>query len=150
MCADDRDAMEMSAGERVTLIEESYARVTDARLVPVSESLWTMPRALVAHGTESPPLFFYANRVALDLFRMGAAQFIGLPSYQSAEPDLREERANILARLDEHDVVMEYSGIRVAADGTHFHIEDAVIWNLRDAAGTVHGQAAVIARWDMI
>lgn len=150
MCADDRDAMEMSAGDRLALIEESYARVTAENLVPEGDSLWSMPHAVVAHGIESPPLFFYANRAALGLFRMGAADFISLPSYRSAEPDLREERAAMLARLDEHDVVMNYSGIRVAADGTRFRIQDAVIWNLVDARGTRHGQAAAITTWSGI
>lgn len=150
MCADDRDAMEVSAGARLALIESSYARVTGERLVPQDESLWTMPRAVVAHGTEDPPLFFYANRAGLDLFRMGTAEFIGLHSYKSAEPDLRAERAAMLARLDEHDVVTDYTGIRIAADGTRFRIEEAVIWNLRDEAGALQGQAAAIAKWKIM
>ena len=50
-----------------------------------------MPRAVVAHGTEDVPRFFYGNRLALELFAMRAGQFIGLPSHESAEAGLRDE-----------------------------------------------------------
>ena len=108
------------------------------------------PAAIVAHGTQEVPLFFYGNRSALSLFRMSADQFIGLPSYRSAEAALREERAAMLARLDAADVVTGYKGVRVAADGTRFRIKDAVIWNLVDERGQRHGQAAWFDAWEWL
>lgn len=145
---DDRETMELSAGPRLALLGDSFYRLTGSPLA--AGDLWSAPIAVVAHGTQDPPLFFYGNRMALDLFGMQPAQFIGLPSYRSAEPGHRAERAAMLAKLDAHDVVTGYRGVRVAADGTRFCIEDAVIWNLVDAAGTRHGQAAAFDRWTML
>lgn len=139
--------MEASAGARLALLAASFARLTGRELAPGGD-LWTTPAAVVAHGTQDPPLFFYGNAQALALFRMKAEEFIGLPSYRSAEPALREERAAILAQLDKADVVAGYNGIRIAADGTRFRIHDAVIWNLLDDAGARHGQAAWFDRWE--
>ncbi len=145
---DDRDRMDLSAGPRLALLGDSFSRLSGA---PLCEGdVWNAPLAVVAHDTQDPPLFFYGNRMALDLFRMTPAQFIGLPSYRSAEPALRDERAAMLAMLEAHDVVTGYRGIRVAADGTRFCIEDAVIWNLVDDTGLRHGQAAAFDRWTML
>jgi hypothetical protein len=40
--------------------------------------------------------------------------------------------------------------VRIAADGTRFRIEDAVIWNLVDEAGHRQGQAAAFGNWTML
>jgi hypothetical protein len=37
-----------------------------------------------------------------------------------------------------------YRGIRIAKSGKRFLIEQATLWELRDDAGTVRGQAVVI------
>jgi hypothetical protein len=79
---------------------------------------------------------------------MTPAQFIGLPSFKSAEPALRDERAAMLAKLEADDVVPGYCGVRIAADGTRFRIVDATIWNLVDEAGQRHGQAAAFGEWE--
>lgn len=146
---DDRARMEASAGARLALLAESFARLTGRPLAPGGE-LWNSPAAIVAHGTEDVPRFYYGNATALALFRMDAAAFIGLPSYRSAEAALREERAVMLARLEAADVVTGYQGVRIAADGTRFRIMDAVIWNLVDSGGRRHGQAAWFDRWEMV
>lgn len=142
---DDATRMRASAGERLELIAQSYQRLTGAPLC--TGDPWDAPRAVVAHGTEKPPRFFYANRLALELFAMSADEFIGLPSHESAEAALREERAAMLARLERDDLVTDYSGVRIAADGSRFRIEDAVVWNLLDEHGNRHGQAAAFADW---
>jgi hypothetical protein len=145
---DDRQAMGDSAGARLALIGDSFARLTGAPLA--AGDVWQAPLAVVAHDTSSPPLFFYANHTALALFRMTAAQFIGLPSFKSAEPALRDERAAMLAKLEADDVVPGYCGVRIAADGTRFRIVDATIWNLVDEAGQRHGQAAAFGKWEPV
>lgn len=147
---DDRQAMVESAGERLALIAGNFEMLVGRPLVEAGESIWTMPAAVVAHGTQDPPLFFYGNRQALALFRMSAGDFIGLPSYRSAEPALREERAAMLAKLEAEDVVTDYRGIRIAADGTRFRIDNAVVWNLIDEAGRRHGQAATFSDWELV
>lgn len=145
----DRLAMRDSAGGRLTLIADSFARLAGRSLVePSSEqAMWEAPHAIVAHGTEAEPLFFYGNRVALELFAMTAAEFIGLPSHRSAEPALRESRARMLAGLAQGGIVEGYSGVRIAGDGRRFAITGAVVWNLVDANGERHGQAATFAEW---
>lgn len=145
---DDEQVMRESAGARLALLEASYARLTGQPLC--DGALWSADVAVVAHDRSDPPLFFYANRLALALFRMTPAQFIGLPSYKSAEPALREERAQIFVKLEADDVVTGYTGIRIAADGTRFRIKDAVIWNLVNESGQRHGQAARINDWEPV
>ena len=144
---DDATRVQASAGDRLALIEASFERLTGRPLVQPGEALWSMPRAVVAHGTEDVPRFFYGNRLALELFAMRAGQFIGLPSHESAEAGLREERAAMLARLERHDLVDDYSGVRIAADGSPFRIQRATVWNLLDENGVRHGQAATFADW---
>ena len=55
---------------RIALIAESYQRLLGLPLSSPAdaEALWNAPRVIVAHGTESDPVFFYANRIALELF----------------------------------------------------------------------------------
>ena len=87
--------MSASAGARLAAIAGSFESLSGRPLVAQSpggleEALWGAPHAIVAHGTEPEPLFFYGNRLALGLFAMTAAQFIGLPSHRSAEPAQRD------------------------------------------------------------
>lgn len=137
---------------RLRLIVESYARLTrrELPLAPADDlatALWLAPAAIVAHGTEPDPVFFYGNRLALELFEMDFAVFTRLPSRFSAEPLRREERALLLARVARDGFIDDYSGIRIAASGRRFRIERATVWNLVDAAGLTHGQAATFAHW---
>ncbi len=145
---DNRQAMQRHAGDRIALIESSFARLAGRALVVGGTELWSAPNAVVAHGTEAPPLFFYANAIALNLFRMDASRFIGLPSYRSAEEGSeREERERMFEQLEANDILTGYSGVRIAADGSRFRIEEAIIWNLVDEHGQRHGQAATFDKW---
>lgn len=136
-------------GERLPLLVQSYLRLTGQRLAEAdtAEALWAAPRVIVAHGTEDDPLFFYANRLALEAFETDAAHFVGMPSRFSAEPVNRAERARLLERVSRDGFIADYAGVRISARGRRFRIEQAVVWNLIDAAGTVHGQAATFERW---
>jgi hypothetical protein len=136
---------------RLPLIAESYQRLLGKPLVSASGDialdLWQAPQVIVAHGTEDDPVFFYGNRRALDVFEMAFADFICLPSRFSAEPLLREERARLLERVSRDGYIDDYAGVRVSASGRRFRIEQAVVWNLIDAAGDCHGQAATFDQW---
>ena len=136
---------------RLPLIAESYQRLLGKPLVSASGDialdLWQAPQVIVAHGTEDDPVFFYGNRRALDVFEMAFADFICLPSRFSAEPLLREERARLLERVSRDGYIDDYAGVRVSASGRRFRIERAVVWNLIDAAGVCHGQAATFDHW---
>jgi len=140
-----------SAGARLSLIAASFQRLTGTGLVEaggdLARALWAAPRAVVAHGQGVDPVFFYGNRLALDLFEVTAADFVAMPSRLSAEPLLRDERARLLARVSADGFIDDYAGVRVSASGRRFRIEQAVVWNLADENGAVHGQAATFHRW---
>jgi hypothetical protein len=135
--------------QRIALIAESHQRLTGRALVAggtdVVMAIWNAPLAVVAHGTEADPLFFFGNRAALHAFRAGLDQFIGMPSRLSAEAPERAARQALLDRVMAHGFVDDYAGIRVQLDGGRFRIENATVWNLIDAAGVRHGQAAAFA-----
>ena len=135
---------------RLRLIVDSYRRLTGRPLLGIvpdaahelALALWHAPRAIVAHGSEADPIFFYGNRRALQLFEMDFAEFTRLPSRLSAEAPARAERARLLQEVTMHGYVDNYAGMRIAKGGRRFLIEDGIVWNLVDAAGVCHGQAA--------
>ncbi len=142
------DTPEMRA--RLALIAASHERLTGHILAgapDIAEALWTAPQAIVAHGTEADPLFFFGNRVALTRFETDAQHFVGMPSRLSAEPLLREERQALLDRVKRDGFIADYSGVRISATGRRFRIEQATVWNLIDAHGVIHGQAAAFDHW---
>ena len=146
-------AVYRAAPPRIALIAESFARLLGRQLAAISNNpendvvaaLWTAPLAIVAHGTEADPLFFFGNRVALDRFESTVEQFIGMPSRLSAEAPLRGERQALLDRVARDGFIDDYAGIRISARGARFPIRDAVVWNLIDAGGAIHGQAAAFS-----
>lgn len=136
---------------RLALIAESYFRLLGQALLPsgqdIAQALWEAPRVIVAHGTQDDPVFFYGNRLALQAFEMDFSAFTQLPSRYSAEPLARDERARLLERVTRDGFIDDYAGVRISAQGKRFRIAQAVVWNLVDAAGTYHGQAASFAHW---
>ncbi|HCI13025.1 MAG: MEKHLA domain-containing protein [Gallionellales bacterium GWA2_60_142] len=141
--------------ERLRLIVDSYRRLTGKELldeIPDNDEalhhpLWNAPRAIVAHGTEADPVFFYGNRLALELFEMSFEDFTRLPSRFSAEPLERDARARLLERVARQDYVDDYAGVRISGKGKRFMIEAATVWNLIDEAGNHRGQAATFSDW---
>ncbi|MBK7899218.1 MAG: MEKHLA domain-containing protein [Azonexus sp.] len=131
---------------RLPLLAESYRRLTGRLLVPsgadLPRALWEAPRVIVAHGSEPDPVFFYGNRLAVEVFALDFAAFTRLPSRYSAEPLAREERARLLERVRCEGYIDDYAGVRITADGRRFAIAGATVWNLIDGDGTLHGQAA--------
>lgn len=131
---------------QLELIATSYQRLTGRQLAPpaqdIAHALWTARRAIVAHGTEADPIFFFGNRAALDQFEMSLKRFAAMPSRLSAEPMLREERKALLDRVARDGFIDDVAGIRISATGRRFHIERATVWNLIDEHGNLHGQAA--------
>lgn len=134
---------------RLELVAASFTRLTGRSLVDdaTPDRLWSAPRVIVAHGGEADPVFFYGNRLALEVFEIDFANFIRLPSRYSAEPQAREERARLLERVSRYGFIDDYSGVRISAAGRRFRIEQAVVWNLIDPLGVCHGQAATFDRW---
>ncbi len=140
-----------SLDKRLRLIVASHQRLTGKPLidhvpmdaVALRSAVWNAPRAIVAHGIEDDPIFFYGNRIALQLFEMDFAEFARLPSRLSTEPQAQETRVKLLEKVTRQGYVDDYSGMRIAKSGRRFMIADATVWNLVDESGTYDGQAAV-------
>ena len=136
---------------RLTLIAESYHRLTGRTLIPqatdIPQALWDAPRVILAHGTEADPIFFFGNRAALERFELALDRFTAMPSRLSAEPLHQSERQALLDRVTAQGFIDDYSGNRIAADGSRFRVEAATVWNLIEADGGIHGQAATFDRW---
>jgi len=145
---------ELSAELRLQLglVADSYQRLIGKALIanPSSENIWNATRVIVAHGIELDPVFFYGNRMALEVFEMDFANFTRLPSRYSAEAPNREERACLLERVSRDGFIDDYSGVRISATGKRFRIKQAVVWNLLDCEGVIHGQAATFDRWQVL
>ena len=140
-------------GAHAALLVDSYHRLLGRPLVDMApgadlgRSLYEADFILLSHGTEADPCFNYANRAAQELFGYPWEAFIGLPSRMSAEPLEREARDRLLARVAAHGFIDDYAGVRVAADGRRFRIQQAAVWNLAGEAGTLRGQAACFHQW---
>lgn len=130
--------------ERLALISESYCRLTGKILIEPFDplALWNAKRAIVAHGTEADPVFFYGNKLALQFFEMSFEEFVRLPSRFSAELVAQPVRATLLEKVAKQGFIDGYSGVRIARSGSRFTISDGTVWNLLDASGILHGQAA--------
>jgi hypothetical protein len=124
------------------LLAESFRRMTGHDL----GNPWMRSDPVVSHGTETDPIFRWANPAALALWEMDWDAFTRLPSRQSAadSPEVQADRQRLLAEARNQGWVTGYRGIRVSASGRRFAIDDTVLWTVRDAEGLIHGQAALI------
>lgn len=141
-------------------LARSYQQLTGRTLIPglnletgasdsriVTEQLLQHNAVILAHNTAPDPTFVFANRTAMQLWEYRWDEIIGLPSRLTAEPDLRPDREQLLARVREHGFIDDYSGIRVSKSGKRFLIERATVWNVFDSLGQRLGQAATFAEW---
>lgn len=140
--------------QRIERIATSYHKLSGHPLVDGSHdllsALWSAPHAIVAHGTELDPVFFFGNQTALGLFEYDFASFTRLPSRLSAEPLLREERSHLLDRVTRTGLIEDYAGVRISRTGRRFRIADASVWNLTGADGSPAGQAAAFINWQEV
>jgi len=136
------------------LLLESFVRVVGRELIPrtgtraeQARHLFEAPFVVVSHGIEPDPVLNYGNLAALQLWEMDHAAFVLTPSRLTAEPVHRDERARLLARTLRDGYVDDYQGVRVSRSGQRFRIERAIVWNVIDADGHRHGQAATFDSW---
>lgn len=116
----------------------------------LARALYEAPWVVVSHGTEADPVLNYGNRAALALWDTDWTQFTRTPSRLTAEADLRQARAAVMARVAARGYTEGYRGVRVTLRGRRFAIEDAVVWNVVDATGRRLGQAATFAQWSYL
>jgi len=116
----------------------------------VTYALYHAPFALVSHGTEPDPIFRYANLTAQKLWGIGRDEFMCMPSRLTAEPVATEERQRLLDEATRKGYVDNYQGVRITKEGKRFLIKDTILWNVVDADGIKHGQAAMIKSWEWL
>jgi hypothetical protein len=138
----------------VQVLLDSFARLLGRDLMSrqgtteeQADRLFHSPFVVVSHGTEADPVLNYGNAAALALWEIDLATLTRTPSRLTAEPVHRDERARLLERTRRDGYVDDYAGIRISSTGRRFRIEQAIVWNLVDAAGIHHGQAATFDRW---
>ena len=134
------------------LLAGSYHRLTGNALAPAAipphegaRYLYDQaPFGLLAHNTADDPVFVYGNKTAQRLFGYDWSELTQLPSRLSAEAPDRAERQRFLERVGRNGFVADYSGIRITKSGRKFRIAGACVWQLIDADGHLHGQAALL------
>lgn len=132
---------------------QSYKRLTGKDLVnPLSppreqaRQAFMAEFAIVSHGLEDSPVFWYANKAALEAFGYSWEEFIKLESKLSASEQNRQGRAAMLACVSTKGFINDYCGERVRKDGSTFEIEEGTVWNVVTDDGLPVGQAAA---WGM-
>jgi len=143
--------------DHILLISGSYCQLIGQKMAPsawhskqaheFAEMIFNAPFALISHGTETEPVFNYANKTAMRLFNMGWDEITALPSKYSAEQPDREQRVELLQEVKNRGFIENYAGVRIAKGGRRFYIEQATVWNLTDSAGAYYGQAAMFSDW---
>ena len=133
------------------LLTGSYRQLVGKSLVPAGagpEWLYEeAPFAALAHDGSDDPKFVYANKCAQSCFEYDWDEITKLHSRLSAEPGDRAERQALLDQVARHGFMSGYRGVRVAKSGRRFLIEDGIVWELIDAEGRRHGQAAAFSSW---
>ncbi len=139
------------------LLCDSYQRLTEESLTgdvvsgdDMALARWLYAEnsaCLLAHDGQADPIFTYANKASQALFGYDWDEFVTLPSRLSAEAPERAERQRLLDAVARDGFISDYRGVRIAKDGRCFWIERATVWQLIDAAGHCHGQAAVFSNW---
>ena len=133
----------------IQLVLQSYKHWTGNDLVNMSDSpeeiareIFEAPFVLVSHGTEADPIFNYGNRKALTVWELSWEELTKMPSRQSAEEVIQEERNRLLQETQAKGF-SNFSGVRITSTGKRFQIKNGIIWNLVDEQNQYCGQAAI-------
>ena len=112
-----------------------------------AHALFQSPFVVVSHGMDADPLLNYGNHVALELWELTWEQLVKTPSRLTAESVNRAEREWMLEQARTRGYLEPYRGVRISSTGRRFLVENALIWNVVDAAGQRVGQAATFSQW---
>ena len=136
------------------LLLDSFARLLGRELIdrdgtPEQQArrLFEAAFVVVSADASTDPLLTYGNRTALGLWEMDIETLRATPARHTAEPVHRDERQQLLDRTRDQGYVDDYAGVRISSTGKRFRIEEAIVWNLTDAARAYFGQAATFDRW---
>lgn len=139
------------------LLLDSYRHWTGKELIEripnaqqQARMLFEASMVVVSHGVEPDPILNYGNQTALDLWELSWDRFIKTPSRLTADVDDRAERGRMLERAKLNGFFDGYRGVRISSTGSRFLVEQALIWNVIDSAGSPIGQAAAFSQWSDI
>lgn len=97
---------------------------------------------LLSHDETAEAILNYANKKALDLWEMTWEELTSAPARNTAKPDDRGKRDEVMHRVNEKNFIEGYSGIRVSKSGREFLIKNVTIWNVFSEDGKPYGRAA--------
>jgi len=138
------------------VLATSYRRLIGEELIDaddlgqLSHDLFHAPFVLVSHGTQTDPIFNYANQTALQLWGLNWNEFTRTPSASVTQPDEIEDRALMLKQAAEQGYIDNCEGTRIAKTGKKFLIKQVRLWNLEDEKGDRCGQAATFPNWQWL
>ncbi|WP_414583472.1 MEKHLA domain-containing protein [Scytonema sp. PCC 10023] len=115
----------------------------------IAQALFDAPFVLVSHGTQSDPIFNYGNRRALQLWELSWEKFTQMPSRQTAQEVVQEERNRLLSDTATKGF-SNFSGVRITSTGKRFEIQDGILWNVIGEENQMFGQAAVYSKCKFI
>lgn len=143
--------------EQTQLILNSYKKLLGKELIDrtgteleQSQRLFYTPFVVYSHGTETDPIYNYANQIGLDLWEMNWDEFCKTPSRTTTEPLLREERQKLLDETAKNGYCTNYQGVRISRTGKRYKISDITVWNLTDDDQNYCGQAATFSQWILL
>ena len=139
------------------LLLDSYRHWMGKDLIARTGSLNEQARVLfeatfvvVSHGVEPDPILNYGNQAALSLWELSWNQFIKTPSRLTTSAEDCAERGRMLDRAKLDGYFEGYRGVRISSTGRRFLVEQALIWNVIDSAGSPIGQAATFSQWSNV
>jgi hypothetical protein len=116
----------------------------------IALKLFEAPFVVISHGIEADPIFNYANRKALELGELSWNDFIHMPSRNSAEGALQDDRQHLLAGAATKGFIRNFSGIRISSTGKRFSLKNTALWNVFDENKQRCGQAAFFSNWEYL
>lgn len=122
----------------------------DLNEIEQSKSLFYASFAVFSHGTEKDPIYNYGNLTGLNLWERNWEELTKTYSRQTTEPNLREERQELLNETTSQKYVTNRQAIRISKTGKKYQINDVTVWNLFDKNDKYCGQAATFSDWILL
>jgi len=133
-----------------------FQRINDIRTDTVSnittaEGLDQNSRfGILSHGTQSDPIFNYANVASLILFDEKIEELCSTPSRYSTVPELMDDRSMLISDIENIGYGYIDNAVRITAKGKLFIIKKILVWNIYDDNEIRIGLAAMYDRLSVV
>jgi len=105
---------------------------------------------ILSHGTQSDPVFNYANVASLILFDEKIEELCSTPSRYSTVPELMDDRSKLISDIENIGYGYIDNAVRITAKGKLFVIKKILVWNIYDDNEIRIGLAAMYDRLSVI